>query len=228
MRLFFRLASAAAILAATLGAAAHAQGSAVYLATYVDVMPNAVVSGAALLQRYRDESRKEGGDLRFDVLHEIARSNRFAILEVWKDKAALDSHDKTAGTLHFRNRLKAIQSAPYDERLNSRIYVGQVKSESLAGTIYVLTHVDVIPLHENDCLALLRDMSIDTPKDPGNVSYEVLQQANLPNHFTVVEEWTSKKTLNGHAMAAHTRAFRAKLSPMAGALYDERFYKELS
>jgi hypothetical protein len=28
-------------------------------------------------------------------------------------------------------------------------------------------------------------------------------------------------------MAAHTRAFREKLAPMAGALYDERFYGEL-
>jgi hypothetical protein len=29
-------------------------------------------------------------------------------------------------------------------------------------------------------------------------------------------------------MAAHTRAFREKLMPIAGALYDERFYKALS
>ena len=37
-----------------------------------------------------------------------------------------------------------------------------------------------------------------------------------------------RKALNAHAMAAHTRAFREKLSPMAGALYDERFYKALN
>jgi hypothetical protein len=29
-------------------------------------------------------------------------------------------------------------------------------------------------------------------------------------------------------MAAHTRAFRERLSPIAGALYDERFYSALN
>jgi hypothetical protein len=28
-------------------------------------------------------------------------------------------------------------------------------------------------------------------------------------------------------MAAHTRAYREKLAPASGALYDERFYKAL-
>jgi len=55
----------------------------------------------------------------------------------------------------------------------------------------------------------------------------VLQQANRGNHFAVFEVWASRSALDGHAEAAHTRAFREKLSPMAGALYDERFYKLL-
>jgi quinol monooxygenase YgiN len=43
----------------------------------------------------------------------------------------------------------------------------------------------------------------------------------------VFETWANPEALDGHAMAAHTRAFREKLAPMAGALYDERFYSEL-
>jgi quinol monooxygenase YgiN len=227
VRLIFQLVLAIAVFAATLTEPAHAQGSAVYLATYVDVLPNAAVSGAALLKRYRDASRKEAGNLRFDVLQEIARPDRFAILEVWKDKAALDDHDKATTKLHFRDSLKAIQSAPYDERVGSGIYVMSTKSESRTGIIYVLTHVDVMPAYKDDCLELLKAMSIDTAKDHGNIGYEVLQQDKRPNHFTVVEEWTNRKGLDAHAMAAHTRSFRERLSPMAGALYDERFYKEL-
>jgi quinol monooxygenase YgiN len=226
MRLIFRGILANAILTAMLAQPAHAQDSAVYLATYIEVMPNAADSGAALLERYRDASRKEDGNLRFDTLHEIARANRFAILEVWKDGAALEGHDKAAATLDFRERLKAIQSAPPDERINSIVYGGPVKGENRAGTIFVLTHVDVMPVHKDDCLALLRAMSIDISKDSGNIDYEVLQQENRGNHFTVVEEWMSRKTLDAHTMAEHTRAFRERLSPMVGALYDERFYNE--
>jgi autoinducer 2-degrading protein len=215
------------IVAAALAPSAHAQSGAVYLATYVDVMPNAADSSRYTFDRYRNASRKEDGNLRFDVLREIARPNRFAIIEAWKDKAALDAHAKAVSTAQFRDKLKVIQNAPYDERINNGLYVGPVKNESRAGEIYVVTHVDVVPPGKDDCLGLLKAMSIDTPKDAGNISYEVLQQASRANHFTVIEAWTGKKALDSHAMAAHTRSFRESLSPISGALYDERFYKVL-
>jgi len=218
----------ATAMATALANPAHAQNGAVYVATYVDVMPNASASGAALLERYRDSSRKEDGDLRTDVLQEIGRPNRFAVVEVWKDKAALDAHGKTAGTAEFRDKLKTIQNAPYDERITNGLYVGSTAADRHSGAIYVVTHVDVIPAGKDDCMAALKAMSTDTPKDPGYIDYEALQQANRPNHFTVLEIWSNKKSLDGHAMAAHTRAFRERLFPNAGALYDERFYKALS
>ena len=49
MHLIFQLALSMAVAAATLGQSAYAEGSAVYVATYIDVMPNAVASGATLL-----------------------------------------------------------------------------------------------------------------------------------------------------------------------------------
>lgn len=227
MRLIFQLALSVAIAAATLGQSAYAEGSAAYVATYVDVMPNAVASGAILLKQYRNVSVQETGNLRFEVLQEIDRPNRFAIVEAWRDKAALDAHAATASTLQFRDKLKAIGNAPYDERISNGLYAGQGKNKSRAGAIYVLTHVDVVPAGKNDCIAALKTMSIDTVSDAGNISYEVLQQANRPNHFTVIEAWANRKALDAHAMAPHTRAFREKLTPIAGALYDERFYKAL-
>jgi quinol monooxygenase YgiN len=102
-----------------------------------------------------------------------------------------------------------------------------VKGENRAGTIYVLTHVDVFAQYEKDCLAFLKAMSVDSSQDDGNLGYELLQQANHPNHFTVVEEWTTRKALYAHLIAAHTRAFREKLSSMEGSPYDARFYDEL-
>lgn len=215
------------ILAAMVGQPAQAQVGAVYLVTYVDVMPNAADAGAALLKRYRDASRNEDGNLRFEVVQEIARPQRFAILEVWGDKAKLDAHAAAMDTVQFRDRVKTIEDAPEDERINNGLYFGSENGKSRSGAIYVLTHVDVIPSGKDDCLAALKAMSIDTPKDSGNISYEVLQQANRPNHFTVAEVWADSNALDGHAMAAHTRTFRERLSPIAGALYDERFYKAL-
>ena len=120
--------------------------------------------------------------------------------------------------------LKAIENAPPDVRLNNGLYLEPAKNQSQPEPIYAATHLDVVPPSKDDCAALLRAMSTDTHGDPGNISYDVLQQANRPNHFTVVEEWENRKALEDHAMAAHTLAFREKLLPMAGALFDERFY----
>jgi quinol monooxygenase YgiN len=224
---FFQLAAGAIIAVAFHAPAAHAQNSAAYIVTYIEVMPGAVAPAAALLRKYRDASFHQDGNLREEILQELERPNRFAIIEAWRDKAAFDAHTQSAATTEFRDKLKANQAAPYDERINAALYVAQGKNESQVGALYVVTHVDVIPPGKDDCMAALKAMSTDTAVDPGNISYEVLQQANRGNHFSVLEAWTNRKALDGHAAAAHTRDFRAKLTPVAGALYDERIYKAL-
>jgi quinol monooxygenase YgiN len=161
------------------------------------------------------------------VLQEIARPNRFAIIEIWNDKAASDAHDKASSSAELIEKVKAISNAPFDRRLDNGLYVDTRNREKQRDEIYVLTHVDVVPQSKDDCMALLQSMSVDTPNDPGNIGYSVLQQANRANHFTVFEVWANRKALDAHATAIHTRVFREKVSPMAGALYDERFYKLL-
>jgi len=91
--------------------------------------------------------------------------------------------------------------------------------------VYVVTHVDVVSPSKDDCVALLKTMSADTRDDLGNISYDVLLIDRT--NFSVVEVWANRKALDDHANAKHTRAFREKLSPMAGALFDERFYMVL-
>jgi quinol monooxygenase YgiN len=228
VRLILQPAFGLCIAAAALVQTAHAQSNALYVATYVEVMPSAAASGAALLRQYRDASAKEDGNLRADVLQEVDRANRFVIVEAWRDKAAFDAHAQSAGTAKFHEQLTPIADAPYDERITSELYATQGKGERRADAVFVVTHVDVIPPGKDDCMAALKAMSTDTANDVGNVSYEVLQQTNRGNHFTVVEAWADRKALDGHAQAAHTRAFRQKLSPVAGALYDERIYTALN
>jgi quinol monooxygenase YgiN len=224
MRTFLGLTLGAVTLAAMLVDTAHAQNGAIYVVTYVEVMPNAAAPGAMLLKSYRDVSREEAGNMRFDVLQEMARPNRFVVLEVWSGSAARDAHLKTANVGELGERLKAIENAPPDVRLNNGLYLEPTEDKSARDPVYVVTHVDVLPASKDNCVALLGAMSTDTRSDPGNISYDVLQQTNRANHFTVVEGWANRKALDGHAMAAHTLAFREKLSPMAGALFDERFY----
>ena len=57
--------------------------------------------------------------------------------------------------------------------------------------------------------------------------YDIVQQTNRPNHFTVVEIWRSRADYEANSMSAHQRDFRDKLAQMTGALYDERLYEVL-
>ena len=59
------------------------------------------------------------------------------------------------------------------------------------------------------------------------VRFEVFQQGNRPNHFSVVEIWKNQRAYDAHITAAHTKKFRDQLTPMTGALYDERLYKAI-
>ncbi len=225
MRPFFQLAVWPAIIAAVLGNPARAQDSAVFVVTYVELMPNEIAGGTALLKHYRDVSKAEPGNRRFAVLHEIGRPNRFVILEIWKDKTAQAAHEQAGASAKIHDRLKAIEDAPADQRIDDPLYMTPGKSPVPATAVYVVTHVDVIPPGKNDALAALKAMSIDTPRDPGNIAYQVLVQANRSNHFTILEAWSSKAALDAHVMTEHARSFRQKLTPFAGAIYDDRIYK---
>jgi len=194
----------------------------VYVATYVEVAPSAVDEGAALLQRYRDASRKDAGNLRMELVQELGRPSRFAVLAIWADQKAFELHAKTA----LRDKLKAVQAAPYDERVHSGLSVG-AREALRRGSVVVLTHVDVPGPFKDATVPLLQLLAEASRREAGNQRYEVQQQANRPNHFTVVELWADRKAYDAHVMAAHTRQFRDKLGPMSGALYDERLYQPL-
>ena len=91
----------------------------------------------------------------------------------------------------------------------------------------LFTHVDLIPESNGKGLGLLKAMRDSSSREPNNLAYEVLQQSNRPNHFTVVEMWKNMSALEAHIDAQQTRDFRQTLSPMEGGPYDDRRYEIL-
>jgi quinol monooxygenase YgiN len=229
MRTGFAVLAALAVMLPTMHSDARAQdaNAMIYVAGYVEVMPTAARRAGALLRQYRDATRKEDGNLRSEVVQRLGQKNHFVVIEAWKDKAAFDAHGKAAHVTEFRDLLKAIQNTPYDERVHVALSAGPVDSGLGRHGVVVVTHVDVIPPRKDDGVAAVTQLGDDSRKESGNLRFEVVQQTNRANHFTVVEAWKSRKAFEAHTMAAHTRAFRDKLTPMSGALYDERLYRPL-
>ena len=94
-------------------------GQTVFVITHVDVSPSPQV--ALLLQRQAEESRKDEGNLRFDVLLHTMRSNHFTVIEAWRNRKALDAHAAAAHTRQYREALGPMLGSPLDERLFERI-----------------------------------------------------------------------------------------------------------
>jgi quinol monooxygenase YgiN len=203
---------------------ADAQDAAVYGATYVEVAPNAVAEGLALLKTLGAASRKEDGNLRFQVVQERDRLNRLVVLEAWKDQAALEAHRKAKPYAEFNAKLVPIRNAPPDERAHNALAAAQMPGPDRAA-VWVVTHVDVPPPSKDQTIAELKTLGEASRKDAGNLMFEVVQQSNRPNHFTVVEVWQDHKAFDAHGVAEHTRRFRTNLGPMLGAPHDDRFYQ---
>jgi quinol monooxygenase YgiN len=198
-----------------------------YLITYIEVMPTATAEGVALARAMRDAMRGEAGNLRGGVGERIGQPNQFVILSAWKDEAALAAHAKAPQTLQLLERLTKIQNAPHDERVTFPLSVDQMHATLGGNSVVVVSHVDVIPTQREAATALVKQHAEDGRKEAGNVRFEALTQTNRQNHFTVIEAWKNRDATQTHDMNATTRAFRDKIAPAIGALYDERFYTVL-
>jgi quinol monooxygenase YgiN len=211
-----------------LAQAPHAQDAPVYVVSYIEVAPTAGGTAAGLLRQLANMSRKDDGNTRFDILQRIAPSNQFAIVAIWKDQKAYDAHAAAAHSKEFRDKIKPHLISAIDDRLHSGMEIaGTPAIKSEAGMVLVVTHVDVPPPKKDDCIAALKTLVEDSRKEPGAARFEVFQQASRPNHFSVVEIWKNQNAYDAHITAAHTKKFRDQLTPMSGALYDERLYKAL-
>ncbi len=203
--------------------------AAAFSVTYIEVMPAARDTAAALLTELGGASRKDAPNLRFEVLQRLDRPNHFAVVEAWKDQKAREANGPAAHTRQSREKLQPLLSAAYDERPHTGLAVGSLAAGAGArgAAAYAVTHVDITPPKKDDGIAALQQLAGPSRMDAGNLRYEVWQQNSRPNHFTLVEIWKDHAALEGHEVAAHTRRFRDSLLPMSGSLYDQRPYKAL-
>jgi (4S)-4-hydroxy-5-phosphonooxypentane-2,3-dione isomerase len=97
---------------------AHNDGSSrnTFVITHVDIGGQGT-NAADLLRKLAETSRKEEGNLRFDVLQHAMRANHFTVIEGWQTAKTVEKHANATHTKEFRNLLAPIAGGPLDERL---------------------------------------------------------------------------------------------------------------
>ena len=93
-----------------------ANDRATFVITHVDIGGQGT-NAPELLKRLADASRKEEGNLRFDILQNATRANHFTILETWRSRQALDAHAAAQHTRQFRDAVGPLSGSPVDERI---------------------------------------------------------------------------------------------------------------
>lgn len=89
--------------------------NAIAVVTHVDVSMDPKVP--PLLRGLTEASRREPGNVRFDVLQHAVRANHFTILETWLDAQAHEAHRAAAHTRQFRDDVQPMTGSPLDVRL---------------------------------------------------------------------------------------------------------------
>src|SRR5690348_13271167 len=83
-----------------------------YIVTYVDVFGDFADNAAKTLQQFANDSRKDAGCVRFEVLRDVARANHFSIVELWQNRAAYETHLRAEHSKHFREVLQQWLGSP--------------------------------------------------------------------------------------------------------------------
>ena len=204
---------------------ASAQPATFHTASYVEVGPILAKVGAAALRAYREAARKGDGLMSLEVYQRIDRPNQFVVLGAWADAKAIERHETSEPAKTLNGKLATLLASPVDTRRHT--VLTETPAKPGKDPLVVVTHVDAVTARKDDAVAALKQLAGDSRKQSGNLRFDVWQQVERPNHFTLVEAWGSRGSFDLHQMQRHTREFRARLTPMMGALYDERLYKAL-
>ena len=214
-------------LAATTPARAQDGGDpTIYVAGYVDAAYASRNQVAALLRQYAGAARKQKDVVHFAVLQRTSPNNQFMIVETWKDQQARDAHMASPERKEFQSKVEPLLIAPIDDRQHLKTSAAPIQPTS-GNTVYVITHVDVPGVNRDKLMPAITALAEASRKEGGNLRFDVAYQKNRTNHFTMFEGWKDSKSNETHEHAAHTKEFRGVLTPLTGAMYDQRFYKGL-
>jgi quinol monooxygenase YgiN len=196
--------------------------------TYLEVAPASDREAVALLVKYRDATRRDGGNTGADVFQQNGRPGHFVVVEQWRDDASWKGHRGLPHTTQFHEKLTPLRVGPYDERWHSGIAAGSGQAAS-AGSVLVVTHIDVTGQGAPKVREMLRTLSDTSRKESGNLRFDALQGVRQ-NHFTVLEGWRDERAREAHVSSGHAKTFREGLYGFAvdGAPYDERLYRVLT
>jgi quinol monooxygenase YgiN len=108
---------------------------ALYVITYVELLQEGNVAlGQAELVAYGAETASRNGSrvLSYNILRQLDRPNRYAVLEIWESQSGYAAWQGLAATTSFLAKITPLLGSPFDHRLT--ILCGETYSDSAGCT----------------------------------------------------------------------------------------------
>jgi len=219
----------ALLLKVDLAAATEVHAGSESVLTFVEVrIGTRGHAGGILRQQANAAHEQQASSGQVVMLQEIARPERFAVLE--REAPGVS----TAGGMKFRTFTEGITAdliAPPDQRLNHEF--DEVATTNGAGidaraSFYVITHIDIAAQDLTQIETALHKLAAAARQSNGNLSFEILRQTNHPNHFNLVSGWVGEAPFRAFAESAGAQEFRRAVAPVIGSPYDERLFRPVS
>ena len=80
----------------------------------------------------------------------------------------------------------------------------------------VNVHVHVMPEHREEFIEATLDNARNTVQEPGNLRFDVLQQADDPNRFVIYEVYRDDAAMAAHKATAHYARWARDREPVDG------------
>ena len=93
--------------------------------------------------------------------------------------------------------------------------------------VSVVVKVTARPDKASEMRSVVLQLAENSRKEVGCVRYDVLQSANEPHVFVLVEEWTSNAHLDAHNLTPHVHDAIMKATPLAAAPLDVGRYTQI-
>jgi len=101
-------------------------------------------------------------------------------------------------------------------------------AQDAAQPVYIVTYTEVAPSAAPEARKLILAYAGEARKASGAVQIDALRRISDPHHFALIEHWQSLNAKQAFAATDPATKFRAALSPLQSAAYDERIHTALS
>ena len=197
--------------------------------TFIEVRSEAAAACREILRHYARSARRNALLPQVRILQEIARPERFVLLETTDSVGDRTGPEATAR--HTLARLDSLVTAPPDRRTHRDFDViaaspaPQPAAPESSAQIYVIAHLDIGPPDRARGEQALDHLAGAARHSAGNLRFDVWRQTDRTNHFNIIGLWSSRARFSEFAASAAAREFRSSVASVLGSPYDDRLYR---